>query len=83
VREKEKMIQALSWELDQMRRLKEEQVSELQNQARTLQQVAKVCHDDRASEHHHNLTSHVECLIGTQVLELAGTQPASRSWREL
>ncbi|GAX80321.1 hypothetical protein CEUSTIGMA_g7759.t1 [Chlamydomonas eustigma] len=50
VREKEKMIQALNWELDQMRRLKEEQVSELQSQARTLQQVAKAASQEAESQ---------------------------------
>ncbi len=41
-RERDKAVKALSWELDHMRRLKDEQIGDLSAQIRTLQQVAKV-----------------------------------------
>ncbi len=41
-REKDKAVKALSWELDHMRKLKDEQVADLCAQIATLQQVSKV-----------------------------------------
>lgn len=40
--EREKAVKALSWELDQMRRLKEDQLAELTTQISNLKQVSKV-----------------------------------------
>ena len=39
--EHEKAVKALSWELDQMRRLKDEQVAELTAQIDNLQRISK------------------------------------------
>ena len=41
-RDKDKALKALSWELDHMRRLKEQQVADVNGQLATLQQLSKV-----------------------------------------
>ena len=44
-REQDKAIKSLTWELDQMKRLSEQQLAELTEQLRTLRQVSKVSWD--------------------------------------